>query len=267
MDTFFILVTEYGRRELTKACIQSIPRHKMRGENNRVIVLDDGYYKDQMYDLFDSESIAVYSPEENLGFAGNVNRGFQEMVSGLNYLYYDRIVKPNYDFMVSNNDILFDCDTISKMRSALAVHNGEAIIGPTIRLPQSYFQKGVKSTHPQLISEEDQEPLATKFIYTTAISGACFITSSQVWKRLGGFDSENFRSYFEDDDLCVRANREGIPVAVYTGATISHLAAQTMSRSESKYNEQFEKSKETFKNKYPELTWDSSGTYPYEVVL
>ena len=53
------------------------------------------------------------------------------------------------------------------------------------------------------------------------ISGACLVTSAELWQALGGFAEEYFL-YWEDVDLSVRALRLGAELAVVEGAVAVH---------------------------------------------
>jgi hypothetical protein len=73
-----------------------------------------------------------------------------------------------------------------------------------------------------------------KFNKVDAITGCFFLISSDLWKRLGGFD-ERFFMYSEEIDLCLRARQIGAQPIITNQATIVHYGGGTTT-SENKIN-------------------------------
>ena len=61
------------------------------------------------------------------------------------------------------------------------------------------------------------------------VSGAALLVPRDVFAELGGFD-ESFFMYYEDIDLCVRANHSGIPVGVDSAWIVRHQGGHAAGR-------------------------------------
>lgn len=62
------------------------------------------------------------------------------------------------------------------------------------------------------------------------VSGACLMTRSSLWERLGGLE-EGFFAHMEEIDYCWRAQLAGYRVNVVPQSTVWHLGGGTLSRS------------------------------------
>jgi GT2 family glycosyltransferase/O-antigen ligase len=61
------------------------------------------------------------------------------------------------------------------------------------------------------------------------VSGAALLVPKDAFLRLGGFD-EAFFMYYEDIDLCLRANRSGVPVSVEPSWIVRHTGGHAARR-------------------------------------
>jgi GT2 family glycosyltransferase len=61
------------------------------------------------------------------------------------------------------------------------------------------------------------------------VSGAAMLISREVFLGLDGFD-ESFFMYYEDIDLCLRANRSGIAVSVNPSWVVRHIGGHSAGR-------------------------------------
>ena len=62
---------------------------------------------------------------------------------------------------------------------------------------------------------------------TTAVTGACLLTSKKLYEQLGGFDTTYFRVAYNDVDYCLRAQQLGWRTVYSPGATLVHLGSAT----------------------------------------
>ena len=61
------------------------------------------------------------------------------------------------------------------------------------------------------------------------ISGACMMTRTSLWERLGGLD-RRFFAHMEEIDYCWRAQLEGFKVCIVPESRVYHLGGGTLSR-------------------------------------
>lgn len=70
---------------------------------------------------------------------------------------------------------------------------------------------------------------------TAAVTGACLLTRTELYRRLGGFDETDFRVAYNDVDYCLRAAAAGYRTVYTPQATLVHLGSASRGRS---YTEQ-----------------------------
>jgi GT2 family glycosyltransferase len=60
-----------------------------------------------------------------------------------------------------------------------------------------------------------------------AVTGACMLVETELYRSLGGFSGDYIVGDFEDSDLCYRARRAGRPVRVDMDVSLYHLERQS----------------------------------------
>lgn len=59
----------------------------------------------------------------------------------------------------------------------------------------------------------------------TAVTGACLLTRADLYRKLGGFDENDFKVAYNDVDYCIRAARAGFRTVYSPQATLTHLGS------------------------------------------
>lgn len=86
------------------------------------------------------------------------------------------------------------------------------------------------------------------------ITGAALVIRREVYNLLGGFD-ENIFLYYEDQDLCLRAKKLDLEVAVFNNIEIIHLGGRsTTKKQRTKF---YDQAQNYFINKHYGLIWSS----------
>ncbi len=127
----------------------------------------------------------------------NENTGYGK---GHNLLFAD--CKADY-LMIENPDILIAGDYFHYMMMPF----GDPATG-LVEARQTPIE------HPKKYNEKTME--------TNWSSGACFIISSSLFRRLEGFDAKSFFMYSEDVDLSLRIRREGKKLIYQPKAPVYH---------------------------------------------
>jgi len=227
-----IVIPEFGHRSMTKDLVDCIPDDLLPD----VYIGNDGYLEPQ--EPIDKVNIINWG--DNVGFARNVNRTASEAYRSDN----DEVL------IIINNDVILEPEVLEQLADFATETGG--IVGPGIIVPIQYSLK-----HAQLMSIDNMKAGIHRI---TAASGACMAMTYRIWYALEGFDSTTFRAYFEDDDLCIRAQRDyGIPVTVNLDIKVCHEVGQTYVGTE-QFNTIME-SKKAFHKKYPDIKWDYTGEY------
>ncbi len=81
-----------------------------------------------------------------------------------------------------------------------------------------------------------------------AVTGACLLTRTDLYRRLGGFDEQDFQVAYNDVDFCLRAARAGFRTVYSPQATLTHLGSASRGR------DYTEREHLAFVQRYPEHT-------------
>ncbi|MGK6349756.1 glycosyltransferase family 2 protein [Parapedobacter sp. DT-150] len=222
-----IIIVNYNTAELTLQCIRSI-RSMVKDVPYEIIVVDNHSSDDSAKLLEDTADIILICNEENVGFGRANNQGVER-------------AKGNYLFFV-NSDTYFLNDAVSILHTFMEAKGNEGIAccGGTLLTPEGEPQASY-GNFPSvfgIFSELgmyrfykkrffDHLAIAVKNADTQAkevdyISGADLFVSAEVFRRLGGFDSDFFL-YFEETELAWRLKRAGFKSAWVPAAKVVHL--------------------------------------------
>jgi N-acetylglucosaminyl-diphospho-decaprenol L-rhamnosyltransferase len=233
-----VIVVSYCTRELTRRCLESVPR-EMRGRPVEMVVLDNGS------DDRSAEMVAADFPDatlvelsENIGFARGVNLAAGHARGRI-------LVLLNPDAVLHEGAL----DELIRFLDGepLVGAVGGRTLGPTGavdlrscgRLPTmwstfcfglglSTLLKGNRFFDRQAIPEWHRDSPAE----VGYVTGAFVAIPKSVWDEASGFDPRFFM-YSEDVDLCRRIASDGHRVLFAPGATITHdFGASTAGRGE-----------------------------------
>lgn len=230
-----VIIPAYNHLELVMRAYQSISATTDRALTE-VLVQDDASTEYNGELMFPAGVCQRNSP--NLGFAGNCNAGAKRAAGEvLMFFNQDALVTvPGWDrVLLDRFDSTPEC----------------AIVGPTILFPDGRVQsvgglfdaKG-QPFHNALGSRNpDWTPIATPRPVSW-VTGAALAIRRDVWNMLGGFDTIYGRGYFEDVDLCVRAQLEGHQIWHEPGVRLFHDVGSTGG------NPSFRKNAETFRRRW-----------------
>lgn len=262
------IIPEYGSRFMTERLVASILKSNRHPEihTGYIVVGDDGYFKAEELDasLFYVDAkptgIELRYPD-NVQYAENVNR----------IIRWALPVSNDFLFII-NTDIIFPKPTIAALCEMLKAE--DAIVGPAVLDPKAGVhvqvldktmwenQEKVKERCRLAVEDTVITPVGSiKPIRVTALSGCCIAMRTGTWYDLGGFDSKNFKAFFEDDDLCIRAGLSGRRCLVNMNVFVMHKRGATMRRDKNCDKELMPVSRENFEKKWPEISWAPTGLY------
>lgn len=194
-----ILIPAYNHLDKVLRCVQAL-KATTDPAHTEILVQDDA---SPLYNgpLLLGELCQRNSP--NLGFPGNCNAGARRAKGEV--------------IMVLNQDTYTDQRGWDVQMMALFDAEPQcAIAGPTLLFPDGTVQSvggefdgACQPVHVALgFSNPDWTPINTPRVVPW-ITGAALAVRASVWRALGGFDEAYGRGYFEDVDLCVRAQLAG----------------------------------------------------------
>ncbi len=90
------------------------------------------------------------------------------------------------------------------------------------------FKRGIPAHHK---NGEKAPKTPNEFSEFLAVTGACFLIKKKVFEEIGGFD-QNYKTGFEDIDLCLRLRMLGLKSYVANKSIIFHKRSSTPQRNE-----------------------------------
>lgn len=214
--TAALLVVSYGSHELVE---DGLTRTAM--PDGTLIVVVDNYTSDPereaMRTLAGRYGWILLEPDENLGFGG-----------GMNLAAHEAIARGATSLVLLNPDAYLEADGVAALDALTRAHP-QAIISPLVLRPDG--------SHFASLMEVDLDTGALRRVrdgsrYTRSelwVSGACVALSTDLWRRVDGFDDDYFL-YWEDVDLSVRVAKAGGTVRVAEQVRAVHSPGGTQER-------------------------------------
>jgi GT2 family glycosyltransferase/glycosyltransferase involved in cell wall biosynthesis len=247
-----IVIPTKNRPELLKACIGSLDR-TVDWKHVRLVLVDDGSTEPAAIALLAElearpglrcRIIRTGRSEAPFNYSRLVNLGTAEADTPL-------VLHLNNDIEAREAGWLEDM--VGWMTTpgvgvvgARLVHPDDTLnhagiwVPPQGGLPQSMFQGLLKDDLGYVFL-----PHAAR--NTLAVTGACLLTRTDLYRRLGGFDEQDFQIAYNDVDYCLRASQAGYRTVYTPQATLVHVG------SASRGNAYTEKEHLAFVRRYPDL--------------
>jgi GT2 family glycosyltransferase/glycosyltransferase involved in cell wall biosynthesis len=185
----------------------------------RVVVVDDASAPEHRTALRELRDAEVILGDENLGFAGNVNRGL-EVAEG--------------DVALLNSDVIAHDAWLECLQYAAHDAAANGVVGAKllyedgrIQSAGSYRPRGAPDwfDHRYRFKPADHGP-ANAVFPALAVTGACMYLRRDAIDRVGLMD-ERFGMAFEDVDWCLRAWEAGFRVLYCPWAELTHAESVT----------------------------------------
>lgn len=220
--TFSIIIINYKTAKITADCLQSLL--KLAPPTLKEIILIDNASSDGGLELLSTEfkdKIIIIANDKNLGFAAANNQGSLK-ASG------DLLLFLNSDTIINEN--IFDsCVNIFKN------HPEIGIISPLLKTESGDIQENYYGDFPVLsklifknrFKTGTKQESATSYFISDWVSGCALIIRRELFEKLGGWD-DNFFLYFEDVDICKRAQEYNYQTAVSQQTSLIHLGGKSL---------------------------------------
>jgi len=198
-----VIIVNYNRKELLRDCLEAVKAQGIQGIE--IIVIDNGS-SDRSADMvkLDYPGVRLIENKENLYFCRANNQGIKEARGEF--------------ILCLNSDCVLDKDYLKKAVSSFSM---DAKIGMVSGKIMRVDRKTIDSTG--LFVARNRKPLERgygrldkglyeKAEYVFGVSGACMLmrkTMLEDVKDENGYFDETFEIYYEDLDLCWRAQKKG----------------------------------------------------------
>jgi len=236
-----LIILTWNRWELTKNCLDSLRETQL--DNVEVLVVDNGSTDETREQLSELDWVQTLFLPENLGFVRGNNAGIEA-------------ADPDSDIVLLNNDIVFtQNDWLERIRSCTIENPSAGIIGCRLVLSDSRLLHAGTYILPdtfwgqQIGSLQEDVGQYGSDRNVQGIVFACALIKREVINAIGGL-SEDFESYFEDTDYCLRATAAGYSTMVCGGVTLVHDEHGSTSGHDETRKKLFATSQRTFTGKW-----------------
>lgn len=225
MNRVAVVVLNYKGIEDTISCLTSLSKQSY--ENFKIVLIENGS-NDNSADEFKkleqqySNLLHTIYNDENLGFAGGVNRGIEWAIDNS----YDYVALFNNDAVADKNWLSELVDTANEKQSGittgLLLHEDGRTIDST---GDWYTTWGLP--FPRNRNDKTSEAAVEGFVFSG--SGGASLFSLPMLKKIGSFD-EDFFAYYEDTDVSFRAQLAGYKVYYQPKAIAYHKQGATSAK-------------------------------------
>ncbi|MBS3064850.1 MAG: glycosyltransferase family 2 protein, partial [DPANN group archaeon] len=159
-----------------------------------------------------------------------------------------------YLLFLNSDTELIELSSFRKMLDCFKTKN-VGVVGARLLLENNTIQhaglafdsKQMNYTH-RYYGKDMNDPVVCVNEVVDVITGACFLTSRDLWNKLGGFDKIYSPGYFEDTDYCLRAKELGYSTIYCGEAILYHYQSKSFSGGPTK--EHFGRNHEIFKQRW-----------------
>lgn len=225
-----IILVNYNGAEILPDCLSSI--EKFIDIPNYEIILVDNASTDGSWQLVTEKypQIRLIRQSKNLGFGAGNNAGA-------------KIATGEFLFLL-NTDTVLTSNILPCLIDLMNANAQVGIIGPKLLNPDGSLQISVspalgiqgeyqaRQMHQAYQNSSNLNLIEQKFLEIQEVDivvGAAFFIRASLFQALGGFD-ENFFMYFEESDLCQRAQYQGYKIIYTPHVSLIHLRGYSIQK-------------------------------------
>lgn len=159
------------------------------------------------------QQVVLIESQENLGFAKANNIGIR----------YALDHNADYVFLLNQDAWLNEADAISKMLEVFDKEENVGIVNP-INMNGSHtaLDEQYSTNMPGTMVSDMYIGQMKEYYPTQYINAAAWLMSAACIHKVGGFDTNMFVHYGEDNNYCHRVCYHNYRILIYTGRTVCH---------------------------------------------
>ncbi len=238
-----IIILTWNGLDYTRACLDTLKAHTSIGQDVSVIVADNGSTDGTIEYLKSLSWVTLLENGSNLGFVRGNNAAI-------------RVADPQDDILLLNNDIEILQDGWLEEMQRVAYEQPEiGIVGCRQILPNGQFLHA-GTYMPRSVWWGQQIGSLEKDVNQYGLNrevegvvGACMYIKREVISTVGVLD-EDFFSYFEDTDYCLRAREAGYRTVCAGGVTLLHHQNVTTTINQVNFSKLYLTSQKIFRQKW-----------------
>jgi len=216
-----IIILCCNQREFTQSCLESVVRcTRLPFE---LLLVDNGSTDDTREYL--AEFTRQQGPVRVEVIRNEINRGF---AAGCNQAI-DR-VRGRYVVFLNNDTIVTEGWLYGLIGHSLEDWPRVGLVGAVSNYaPPPQQVRGDYTTLDDLpaFAARRRREFAGKAMQVERLTGFCLLARQEMLKHIGGFDERFGGGFFEADDLCVRARKNGYRLRLALGVYIHHFGSRT----------------------------------------
>lgn len=259
-----IIILTWNGLAYTQRCLETL-RGRTAFPDYEVVVVDNGSTDGTVEYLMSLPWLRLFENGNNLGFVRGNNRALKECGG-------------DSDFVLLNNDTeIIQPEWLSCLQATAYAAPEVGIVGARLRRPEGMLQHAgtympIETFWGQQIGAGEKD--INQFNADAEVEGvvfACAYIKRAVYERVGPLDEDYF-SYFEDSDYCLKARSHGFKVVCCGSATVVHHENISTKVNAVSHGEMFLQSQQTFKRKWQaklehsrytsEVNWHSLLNFP-----
>jgi GT2 family glycosyltransferase len=222
-----VVIVNYNGRPFLKECLDSL-HDAFNGYSWEVIVVDNASADGSREYLRSRRDIRLIESEANTGFTGGNNIGVGSARGKFALLLNsDTVCLTPLDPLLA----CLDDDRVGVAGCALSYADDRVQLSvgydhTPLRVVLSWLGLGSLGFRLRAFCRLEMDPGYYRYQHRSIdwVSGACLLTRTELWRRIGGLD-EMFFMYCEDVDYCRRVRAEGYEVMYTPAARIRHYEA------------------------------------------
>lgn len=261
-----IIILTWNGLDYTRRCISSLRRFT-REEDYELIVVDNGSTDGTVEYLQKLDNITLILNKENVGFVRGNNQAI-------------KMLEGKSDVILLNNDTEVPHDQgewLSRLQKTAYSSDDIGIVGCRLRQPNGYLQHAgaympLQTFWGQQIGSMELD--VNQYGYDRDVESvvfACAYIKHDLIEKIGAL-SEDFFSYYEDTDYCLRAREAGYRTVCCGTVTLIHYENASTRENKVSHSEFFDVSQATFRKKWEaklkdkysrKVVWLSTVTRPH----
>lgn len=259
-----IIILTWNGLEYTKRCLEMLYPTLNLGMVD-VILFDNGSSDGTTEYLRTVPWVRLITSPDNIGFVAGNNTALPHC-------------DPSSDIVLLNNDILTDpLDWLVRLQETALSSPDIGIVGSRLRGPEGQLHHaGTYILHDNLMGQQigGMEHDVRQYTAVRDVQGivfACAYIKRELINRIGLLDEDYF-SYFEDTDYCLKAISAGYRIVCDGRVTLTHFHNTSTRVNGVDFWEIYNKSKEVFRDKWQAalegtyqrgVTWHSVVNLPF----
>lgn len=221
-------------------CLASL--QKIQDISWELVIVNDGSNQETVKYLEQFPQINIVHHKESKGFVEACHAGANKSIG-------------HFLLFLNSDTELIEPLSFRKMLDVYKYNKNVGVVGARLLLENNTIQHaGLIFDHKQMnyvhryYGKDMNDPVVCVNEAVDVVTGACFMTTRDLWNKLGGFDKVFSPGYFEDTDFCLRAKELGFSTVYCGEALLYHYQSKSFSGGPTK--EHFGRNHEIFKQRW-----------------